>query len=288
MHCTHSAERTFVLDIGQYACRISGDSELISLIPEDWTRFLSKNDSQPAAVTLRLEEAAIDAGNRKPDGWVISDRNSSQQAVYVSKGIALFALQCCDANNVTVCVRKAMDSYVRIGLHYGLLLALHRECVGLHGVTILCGDEVVVLSAPSGTGKSTLAHLLETHCDAITINGDFALLSMTEEGVVFEPTPFCGTSGRCLNHRVRIDRVVFLSQAAVNEWRELNGREAMTQFMSNAFVPVWNDCMAQTVQKNISRCISALRMSSYAFAPTQEAAELFSQKLQSIVDQKGI
>lgn len=164
------------------------------------------------------------------------------------------------------------------GLQFGLLLALNQQYIGLHGVTLLCGYEIIILSAPSGTGKTTLAGLLEAYRDAIVINGDFALLKPTPEGVIFEPTPFCGSSGRCLNRRLKVDRIVFLEQAAANVFQELSGREAMTRFMSNAFIPTWDRDMQQSAQENILKCVSALKVNAFGFTPTEEAAAtLFDQ-----------
>ena len=191
----------------------------------------------------------------------------------------MFGLRFAEQNVVTVFIKKALDCYVRLGIQHALMISLLRECVGLHGVTLLCGNEIIILSAPSGTGKTTLGKLLEKYSDAIIINGDFALLTPTDDGVIFEPTPFCGSSGRCLNHRVRVNRVVFLEQGKTNEWRKLEEREAIIRFMSNAFVPTWDGGMQQAVQENILKCISMLKVNLFSFAPTQEAAEMFLNQL---------
>ena len=167
-------------------------------------------------------------------------------------------------------------SDIAIALQYAVLLTLKDRCVGLHGVTLLCGNKIAVLSAPSGTGKTTLACLLEEYKDAIVINGDFAMLSVVDDEVFFEPTPFCGSSGRCLNHRLRIDRVVFLEQSADNRWRSLSGREAVIRFLSNSYVPQWDRDVQRTIQNNILQIIPLIRASSFAFAPDQRAAEMFA------------
>ena len=273
--------------IGRYTCCVIGDHDFISLIQCYWEKRWQARISESVDITIHVAKGSFECSRELPDGWSTVDEDGVRQAVYIQKGKIIFALGNIGHNEAIVRVEKTLDSYIRLGAHYGLMTALSDNCVGLHGVTLLCGEEVVILSAPSGTGKTTLAHLLEKHCEAIVINGDFALLNPTEDGVVFEPTPFCGSSGRCLNHRVRVDRVVFLEQSKTNEWRSLSGREAMTRFLSNAFVPNWDEKMRQTVQENVLKCISTLNVNSYSFEPTKEAAEVFFTQLQHIEEQSS-
>lgn len=265
---------------GQYVCQIIGSSKQISLIPSRWEKYSQAKAFSTKCVTINLEEEKLECDTAGNDGWFIGEKQGFPMPVYFNHGKALFGLQQREMLSVTVYLRNAVESYLRLSVHFGMMLALHRECVGMHGVTILCGNEIIILSAPSGTGKTTLAKLLEKHCDAIVINGDFALLVPTENGVIFEPTPFCGSSNRCLNHRLRVNRVVFLGQAKENQWRELDGRETVARFMSNTFVPYWDKDMLQAVQENILKCVSMMNVNAYDFAPTQKAAELFLKKIE--------
>ena len=267
------------LSCGQYDCCINGNSDLLTLLPKQWGKYRQEKEHHSVPVRIRLETVSQEQRDGLTNGWNVLGSQEEHQAAYVQNGRLIFTLQTSENDVVTVRIRKALDTYVRLGIHYGIMLALHRQCVGFHGVTLLCGHEVIILSAPSGTGKTTLGKLLEEYCDGIIVNGDFALLSPMEEGVIFEPTPFCGTSRRSLNHRMIVNRIVFLSQAKENEWRELGGREAVTQFMNNAFIPTWNADLQETVKQNILKCISVVKMNGYAFAPTQEAAEMFIENL---------
>ncbi len=157
-----------------------------------------------------------------------------------------------------------------------MLLGLAGEAFGLHGVTVICQDKVIILSAPSGTGKSTLGNLLHQFCDAAIVNGDFALLTPEADGkLMFEPTPFCGTSGICHNYRLKVDRIVFLEQAKENTFSELAPRQALTRLLSNVFVPTWDGERALAVQQNALQAVKMVPMNVFAFEPTQEAAEMF-------------
>lgn len=260
---------------GRYFCCVCGNDELVKLIPDSWVVQELKAVSSPATITVCQDGNMACTGTT--DGWEVQVIRGFPTAMYTHSGKVMFALQLTSPKEVVVLVRKAYDSYVRIGIHYGIMLALHHECIGLHGVTLVCGNEIIILSAPSGTGKTTLANLLEKNCDAIIVNGDFALLHPTETGIIFEPTPFCGTSGRTLNHRLKVNRVVFLGQAKTDMWRKLGGREALQQFLTNAFLPTWDRKLLETVQENILKCISALEVNHYSFTPTREAAEAFSR-----------
>lgn len=271
-----SAEESQYFAAGSYLCCITGNRNLIKLIPKQWEKYKKEIECPVRTINLCLEEGKIESKNGiKADGWIVQEVGDCHQAVNFHHGKAILEILYRDDRNVIIKVVKAMDSYVRIGIHYGLMMALHQECVGLHGVTLLCGNEIIILSAPSGTGKTTLGKLLEQYCDAVVINGDFALLHPTEDGVIFEPTPFCGTSKRCLDFRSVINRVVFLSQAKENTWYELSGREALSSFMSNAFIPTGDHGMQRVVQENIMKCLCGMMANAYAFAPTKEAAEIF-------------
>lgn len=253
----------------------------MKFVSERWHEFFRIGGPKTDDIAIYLYNSPDLDEKVFPEGWSMIRTDGARQAIFSSHGKASFALSygIC-MNDVAVHVRKALGSYVRSGIMYGMLTALHRECVGLHGVTLCCRGQNIILSAPSGTGKTTLARLLETECGARIINGDFAMLSISEDGVMFEPTPFCGTSRICLNERVRIDRIVFLEQSATNRWQDLGGRATLMNFLGNAFVPSFDRQMQQKVQENIIRIIPEVAVSSFAFAPTGEAADLFAKMIE--------
>ena len=273
-----------ILELGQFTVRLIGKSCFLENLFPRWnnTKIV---ENEPIDAVLRIEEAPYIYSDPANTGWTVGYICGKRSLVYTDGRKALFALQCeALRNDVVVLVNEAATHNLRIGVQFGVLLALCEKSFGLHGVTLLCGNEIVILSAPSGTGKTTLAHLLETYCDALMINGDFALLTPTADGMIFEPTPFCGSSGRCLNHRVKVNRVIFLEQSKTNEWKNLTGREALKRFMSNIFVPIWDEKMTLVMKRNVMRCISVVPIHSFAFAPTREAAEMLFSHLDHYED----
>lgn len=70
-----------------------------------------------------------------------------------------------------------------------------RDCTMFHGVAFLCGEGAYILTAPSGTGKSTqfrnLKHLYGRRCRII--NGDKPFLGYNRRGqILVYPSPWNG------------------------------------------------------------------------------------------------
>lgn len=269
-----------IFTFGRLRVLISGTDSLVDYCRKSWQKYLLNTDESDTDLILCFEKKPELSEISCNDGWNQILIGGELLNVYTRGTKPLFALQHLQCQKkVKIYLASEKSNVTRLGAQFGLLTALYQEFVGIHGVTVLCGNEIVILSAPSGTGKTTMAKLLEKHCDAIIINGDFALLCPTEQGVIFEPTPFCGTSGRNLNHRLRVNRIVFLDQARENIWRELGGQESLKRFMSNCFIPTWGDVLSQTIQETILKCIPMLKVNAYSFFPAEEAASTFINQL---------
>ena len=265
--------------LGRFSFSIDGDESLFRFLSSEW--IINENSqSQGSLIQLHIERAPRPNEIRVIDGWNSEILNGYRTVVYSVNGIALFSLKYAfPVEKVLISVFEVNENSAKIAIQYALMIALNPFCIGFHGVTLLCNNEIIILSAPSGTGKTTLSRLLEKYIDAIVINGDFALLSLYENNVIFEPTPFCGSSARCLNHRIKVNRIVFLEQSKQNKWHKFNGRESLKRFMSNCFVPEWDSDIIENIEQNVLNCISLLRINAFSFAPTMEAAKTFVDSL---------
>ena len=267
---------------GRFQCGVETDFA-DDYVAELLSKFTAERQDIPVQyiISIRGDNSVI--GKAECAGWHHSYDGKIHRVRYAENGVVLFTLeydqhpQC-----IWVYVAKHNTRHLKVALQFGLLVALSNIAVGLHGVTLICRDRAVILSAPSGTGKTTLSKLLEKHTESGTVNGDFALLSCdTVEGIIFEPTPFCGTSNRCLNYRLKISGIVFLEQAEMNSWRKLSVRETLIRLLSNAFVPTWNEEIGALIEANILTIASEIPAWNFAFAPTEEAAKCFFNQLLS-------
>lgn len=253
------------------------ESLLEPFIPDALSAYFISDASNYACV-LKIEALSCSAEASQAEGWMHSQENGKHRAAFCSRHQILFALTYNEElREILVEVKSGSQKSLSLGVQHAILLALSPSCIGLHAVSLICGNKLIALSAPSGTGKTTLANLLRKHCQAALINGDFALLSISEDGVIFEPTPFCGTSGRCLNYRLQLEEIVFLSQSPDNVFRFMDTREALIRLLSNVFVPAWDQNLTDKVHANTCRIMEKIRAASLAFAPHKEAAELLDQ-----------
>lgn len=272
--------RNLQLFFGSFSLCVRGKSNLINPLADDWEVFRQSQYPSQKTIGLRLEEAPF-LGDLPPlDGWCVQDHDGHRDVRFGHHSKPYFALEFgADSQEITIRARSAFSNHVKLGLHYGLLVALISQCIGMHGVTLTVGNETVILSAPSGTGKTTLAKLLEQYHEAKIINGDFALISINDDGVFFEPTPYCGSSGICVNRRVQVDRIIFLGQSKENRWQSLDFRSSLQKCLCNTFVPTWDGELQGAVQANVIKLLSHVKVNSFSFAPEKEAADLVFNQL---------
>lgn len=252
-----------IYQFGKYWIQLDGSWRK----PDSW-RIYQKQFADHGALTVH-EQDMQSLKNMTGDGWKWKD----QRAAFLLDGKPLFSVQVTGANETAV-------QGGLLGILYSLLLTRIQDCIGLHGVTIRCGGKTVILSAPSGTGKTTLSNLLLQYRNAEVINGDFALLSLDQDKrVIFEPTPFCGSSGICQNLRLPVDQIVFLRQGKENVAEALNTRQACANLLTNTFVPGWDGKLTNQVMMNVCTILEHLSFCVYSFKPDESAAAYFCENI---------
>ena len=265
------------LSCGRFICEIEGPQDVINSIRRIKGYAADKPQGKISKrICIHMEDFSGRDTALAIHNWTTECIHGIENAVYTDEGGTIFSLSAGENGDVSLYLNQMRRSCLRIALQHAVMMACAESCVGVHGVTMIHGDQAIILSAPSGTGKTTLAGLLVNAYPSVVINGDFALLSLNEEdAVIFEPTPFCGSSGRCLNHRLRINRIVFLEQGAENDWQDLKAREGLARLMSNAFIPEWNQDFAGSIREKLVCIANSVSLSLFSFAPTTDAARMF-------------
>lgn len=130
--------------------------------------------------------------------------------------------------------------------YVGKILAyayLNYQSLALHGTLMEYKEQGIILSAPSGTGKTTHARLWRDYYNAIIINGDCSLCSKQEHQWMGHGTPWCGTSGENINRHVPIKAIVILEQAEENKAMRLDYITAYKRMLHQIHAPLWNRAM---------------------------------------------
>jgi hypothetical protein len=150
-----------------------------------------------------------------------------------------------EASGAFVQIRRDCLRLCEIDTVFTSLFALERHLLWqdtliLHCAALDVGGESLLLSGPSGIGKSTHAALWERYADAKQVNGDRILMQRTAKGWQTLGCPICGSSGICENRTLPLGALVFLSQSPVNGGERLTPAKALRKIVSQTMANRWN------------------------------------------------
>ena len=117
---------------------------------------------------------------------------------------------------------------------------LKHDAITFHGVLMEHEGRGIIVSAPSGTGKTTHARLWRDHRRALILNGDRTTCCVRNGRWIGFSLPWCGSSGECVNRDVPLTAYVVLEQAGENTAERLSGLEAFGAVMPNLVYPNWD------------------------------------------------
>lgn len=109
---------------------------------------------------------------------------------------------------------------------------LERGAVFLHASFVRRQGEALLFTGPKQIGKSTQAELWRRHRGAEVLNGDRALLRQIDGRWMAFGSPFCGTSGICVNAAAPLRAVTVLAQGPENRVERVDARQACAAMLS--------------------------------------------------------
>jgi hypothetical protein len=175
---------------------------------------------------------------------------------------------------------KASDDYNFTGLTGETLFRnfiLMHQGIGVHASAIEWEGKGIIFSAPSGTGKSTQAHLWKAYKGAKIINGDRPVVRLVNDKPYVYGTPWTATSPDYLNARAPLSAIVMLSQANTNSIRELSKNETLIWLMPRCFLPYHDKKLMELAIQNIENIIKRVPVYLLECRPDKEAVELVHQ-----------
>lgn len=138
-----------------------------------------------------------------------------------------------------------------------LLFAQQRGVFALHSASFLYAGRLWLISAPSGTGKSTHALLWKKVYGTPVINGDLNMIDVNGGVPVVKGSPWCGTSGIFDNKEYRLGGIILLSQGTDNTASQEDSRSDAILAVSNRLItPAWDAALLRTNIDAASRIVS--------------------------------
>ena len=156
---------------------------------------------------------------------------------------------------------------------------LKMDMLTFHGVLLEYKGYGLIISASSGTGKTTHARLWRDEKHALILNGDRAVCRKIEGKWTGFGLPWSGTSGEQINRSVPIKAVVVLERKEVNRAFSISGEEALTGILSNLQCPTWDARLtgkAMDLLDDFLRHVPVIRLQC---RPDKEAVEVLEKAL---------
>ena len=152
--------------------------------------------------------------------------------------------------------------------HHGLII--HAAGGSIHG-------KGMVFPAVSGTGKSTLSHLLSPFPENQLYSEERIIMRRMNDGWQLWGTPWKGTGSIARNESAPLSALVFLSQAPQTKISELTPPAALRRLLETVSIPWYSQ---EWIDKGLAVCESLLRdipAFELAFRPDETAVQAVEQ-----------
>lgn len=161
-----------------------------------------------------------------------------------------------------------------------LYAMIPKRVLSFHGVLMEHEKNGIILSAPSGTGKSTHARIWRDTFGSLIVNGDNACCYKKDGKWTGFGIPWSGTSGENVNRQVEIKALVVLHQAEENKVRKLSDYEAFTEVLPMLHCPVWDEKMSKLALDRMQEFLGEIPVYFLSCRPDRDSAEMLKRTLE--------
>ncbi len=188
-------------------------------------------------------------------------------------------------DNKSSCV-KILDTFkgkLWNGVIFNLMgfedIMARENCAVLHGSMVKKDGEMIVFTAPCGTGKSTQADLWEKYADAEIVNGDKCLVQYKNGNIMAGGLIFSGSSAICKNLSAPLMAIVSLGQAKDNIIRKMTKSEAFITLMQGNYRSAMSEDASQKVTDVLEQICISIPMYKLDCLPDKSAVECLEKEL---------
>ncbi len=196
---------------------------------------------------------------------------------------ACFACRFFEKDNYRVQVLEDYRGKLWIGAIFRILgleeFLAQENCAMLHGSMILVDGEIIIFTAPCGTGKSTQAELWRKHAGATVVNGDKALVKIQDGKIIAGGLPFSGSSNICENLSAPLKAVVSLGQAKENKIRRMTGGEGFVTLLQGNYRFSLSESASQKVTDVLENVVENVAVYRLDCLPDRTAVECLKKEL---------
>lgn len=160
--------------------------------------------------------------------------------------------------------------------------ALTFGLLTFHGVLMEYEGHGVIISAPSGTGKTTHARLWRDYKHALIINGDRAACRKADGVWTGSGLPWSGTSGEQINRSVPVTALVVLERGEQNEAHCVTGSEAFGAVLPHVQCPVWDAELTDKAMELMDDFLSEVPVIRLCCRPDAESVSVLLKALEEL------
>lgn len=226
------------------------------------------------------------------------------RAYMVDDGVPADLDICIEDKDIAFELKKAMEDSLGVTHHEEYLetLAVYRKIATamlkkdiflMHGAVLAVNDAACMITATSGTGKTTLMRqIFKLAPEAFVVNGDKPLLRVAkDEGLVYAcGTPWCGKEHLQTNCEVPLRMICILERGDENRMEEISFSEGLPRLLAQTYRPNETGPLMQTLSLlgELKPCVAIYRVTMKRYDDVRDiedvAAGLVYEKLLSMTD----
>ena len=157
-------------------------------------------------------------------------------------------------------------------------LLLHN-ILTFHGVLMEYQGQGIIISAPSGTGKTTHARMWRDRYHSLIINGDRATVQRQDGIWTGFGLPWSGTSGEQINRSVPLKALVVLERGEKNDAHQITGLEAFGAVWPHLLYPGWDREMTGRAMDQLDIFLREIPIIRFSCRPDPESVDVLYHEI---------